>query len=270
MYSQTPDGRQQVQPGMHVMHTMPQLPVQIPSHSQQINPGMQGGNMAMQGIQRPSLGSINPSQPSLNAPGVGTQMTIGGIRQPVNVVGQQIVVKSEIGVSVPSQRMPAPSQPNQPQESQGGNSQPATHDRILKFKQLLPQLKECLVNLISVARQNFAANATIDNLEKSVDTSLLPRFDKALEQFYAICNQIEANLCLANDQIAQTIFSMQYTPLTASQMKDNSNMQVYTNYINTVKQQLNYAKDIQNMLTETSNRILSQSQSNTPINTRPF
>lgn len=275
MYSQPQDGR----PGMHVMqqqgvHNMQQLPVQMQAHPQQMNPsGMQVGNLPIQGMQRPPMGSIG-QQHSINATGVGTQMgMVGGIRQPsVNTVGQPMVVKSEMGVSAPGQRMPAPTQPNQQQESQGGATQPPTQDRIIKFKQLLPQLKECLVDLISVARQNFAANATIDNLEKTVDTSRLPRFDKALEQFYAICNQIEENLSLANDQIAQTIFSMQYTPLTASQMKDNTNTQVYSNYISTVKQQLAYAKEIQNMLMETSNRILNQSQPSTPnpMSARPF
>lgn len=238
----------------------------IPMQNQPVMSGMQQQMGGIQQQQQPTLGTIG-QQHSLGGPGQPQQ--IMGIRQtPMAVINPQqgIHVKQEVvttisNVSMVQQRIPAQQQiqHQQPSQTQDNTNlsppQTNTTDPIVRFKLLLPQLKESLVNLISVARQNFAGNATNDNSEKTVDTNLLPRFDKALEHFYSICNQIEANLCLASDQILQTMSSIQHAPL--SSMKD---AQTYPSYLLTVKQQLAYAKDIQSMLIESSNKNLAAHQ----------
>lgn len=60
---------------------------------------------------------------------------------------------------------------------------------------LIPQLKESLQTLMKVAAQNLIQNTNIDNGQKSSDGPI-QRFDKCLEEFYALCDQLE--LCLVS------------------------------------------------------------------------
>ncbi|XP_061452890.1 mediator of RNA polymerase II transcription subunit 29 isoform X3 [Rhineura floridana] len=67
-------------------------------------------------------------------------------------------------------------------------------DPVQRFRLLLPQLKESLQNLMKVAAQNFVQNTNIDSGQKSNDGPV-QRVDKSLEEFYALCDQLE--LCLS-------------------------------------------------------------------------
>ncbi|MED6240878.1 Mediator of RNA polymerase II transcription subunit 29 [Ataeniobius toweri] len=79
------------------------------------------------------------------------------------------------------------------QQQQQQLSQQQDFDPVHRFKMLIPQLKESLQNLMKIAALNLAHNTSIDNGIKSSDTSV-QRFDKSLEEFYALCDQVE--LCL--------------------------------------------------------------------------
>ncbi|XP_075393764.1 mediator of RNA polymerase II transcription subunit 29 isoform X2 [Tenrec ecaudatus] len=70
-------------------------------------------------------------------------------------------------------------------------------DPVQRYKMLIPQLKESLQTLMKVAAQNLIQNTNIDNGQKSSDGPI-QRFDKCLEEFYALCDQLE--LCLRPSQ----------------------------------------------------------------------
>nr|KAF6289977.1 mediator complex subunit 29 [Pipistrellus kuhlii] len=82
--------------------------------------------------------------------------------------------------------------------AQGGllQQQQQDFDPVQRYKMLIPQLKESLQTLMKVAAQNLIQNTNIDNGQKSSDGPI-QRFDKCLEEFYALCDQLELCLYLA-------------------------------------------------------------------------
>uniref|UniRef100_A0A8B9N924 Mediator of RNA polymerase II transcription subunit 29 n=1 Tax=Accipiter nisus TaxID=211598 RepID=A0A8B9N924_9AVES len=92
---------------------------------------------------------------------------------------------------------PGPGQPpGPPLPAQVAAAQAQDFDPVQRFRLLIPQLKESLQTLMKVAAQNLVQNSSIDNGQKSADGAL-QRFDKSLEEFYALCDQLE--LCLVSD-----------------------------------------------------------------------
>lgn len=263
--------QQMQQQGMVSMNTQQHQSMMGQAQQQQLVANAPQQTMGVIGQQHSLGGPGHPQQmtsirPQLSLASMNPQQQNVMIKQEAGTITMQNIQQGQIQgqVHVQQQHRIQPMQVTQPQaqappqqDTSGASAPiPVITDPIARVKQLMPQLKECLVNLISVARQNFVANARIDNLDKPLDTSLMPRFDKSLEHFYALCNQIELNLSLANEQISQTLVSMQQTPLITNQMKENSNnMQVYPSYILTVRQQLAYAKEIQNLLLERSSKL---------------
>nr|KAF6410963.1 mediator complex subunit 29 [Rousettus aegyptiacus] len=114
---------------------------------------------------------------------------------------QASAASSAAGVSGPgsaggpgTQQQPQP--PTQlvgPAQSGLLQQQQQDFDPVQRYKMLIPQLKESLQTLMKVAAQNLIQNTNIDNGQKSSDGPI-QRFDKCLEEFYALCDQLE--LCL--------------------------------------------------------------------------
>ncbi|KAK1900552.1 Mediator of RNA polymerase II transcription subunit 29 [Dissostichus eleginoides] len=97
------------------------------------------------------------------------------------------------------------------QQQQQLLSQQQDFDPVHRFKMLIPQLKESLQNVMKIASLNLAHNTTIDNGIKSSDTTV-QRFDKSLEEFYALCDQLELCLRLAYECLSQSIDSAKHSP----------------------------------------------------------
>uniref|UniRef100_A0A669QPT2 Mediator of RNA polymerase II transcription subunit 29 n=1 Tax=Phasianus colchicus TaxID=9054 RepID=A0A669QPT2_PHACC len=98
----------------------------------------------------------------------------------------------------PLSAAPGPGQgagPGPPLPAQVAAAQAQDFDPVQRFRLLIPQLKESLQTLMKVAAQNLVQNSNIDNGQKSADGAL-QRFDKSLEEFYALCDQLE--LCLVS------------------------------------------------------------------------
>nr|XP_045234370.1 mediator of RNA polymerase II transcription subunit 29 isoform X1 [Macaca fascicularis] len=114
---------------------------------------------------------------------------------------QASAASSAAGVSGPSSAGgPGPQQQPQPPAQLVGPAQSGLlqqqqqdFDPVQRYKMLIPQLKESLQTLMKVAAQNLIQNTNIDNGQKSSDGPI-QRFDKCLEEFYALCDQLE--LCL--------------------------------------------------------------------------
>ncbi|XP_028920644.1 mediator of RNA polymerase II transcription subunit 29 isoform X1 [Ornithorhynchus anatinus] len=140
-------------------------------------------------------------------------------------------------------------------------------DPVQRYKLLIPQLKESLQNLMKVAAQNLVQNTNIDNghlpsaspcCRKSSDGAL-QRFDKSLEEFYALCDQLELCLRLAYECLSQSFDSTKHSPTLVPTATKPDAVQAeslpYTQYLSMIKAQISCAKDIHNALLDCSNKI---------------
>ncbi|XP_077578294.1 mediator of RNA polymerase II transcription subunit 29 [Stigmatopora nigra] len=150
------------------------------------------------------------------------------------------------------------------QQQQQQLTQQQDFDPVHRFKMLIPQLKESLQNLMKIAALNFAHNTNIDNGVKSSDTAV-QRFDKSLEEFYALCDQLELCLRLAYECLSQSIDSAKHSPNlvpTAASKPDTvqAESMSYAQYLGMIKSQISCAKDIHNALLECSKKIAGKGQ----------
>uniref|UniRef100_A0A3P8QEM6 Mediator of RNA polymerase II transcription subunit 29 n=1 Tax=Astatotilapia calliptera TaxID=8154 RepID=A0A3P8QEM6_ASTCA len=144
-------------------------------------------------------------------------------------------------------------------------SQQQDFDPVQRFKMLIPQLKESLQNVMRIASLNLAYNTTIDNGIKTSDTSVtLQRFDKSLEEFYALCDQLELCLRLAYECLSQSIDSAKHSPNLVPTATKPDTVQTesmsYAQYLGMIKSQISCAKDIHNALLECSKKIAGKGQ----------
>lgn len=97
-----------------------------------------------------------------------------------------------------------------------------------------------------------------DNGQKSADGAL-QRFDKSLEEFYALCDQLELCLRLAHECLSQSFDSAKHAPalVPAAPKGEGGAGETlpYTQYLPLIKAQIAGAKDIHNALLEGANKI---------------
>uniref|UniRef100_A0A4W3GMS9 Mediator of RNA polymerase II transcription subunit 29 n=1 Tax=Callorhinchus milii TaxID=7868 RepID=A0A4W3GMS9_CALMI len=95
----------------------------------------------------------------------------------------------------------------------------------------------------------------------SNDTAV-QRFDKSLEEFYALCDQVELCLRLAFECLSQSIDSAKHSPILVPTATKPDTVQAeslsYSQYLSMIKSQISCAKDIHNALLECSKRIASK------------
>ncbi|KAK7104712.1 mediator of RNA polymerase II transcription subunit 29-like [Littorina saxatilis] len=167
--------------------------------------------------------------------------------------------------------------PNPQQQASGGQQQPQQAqqgdlDPVSRFKILLPRLKESLVSLFRDAGQVFKINAARHDSGSMPDSQQRERcekFEKRLEDFCGICDQIEVSLRLALELHHQAVDSMKNTPLTVMISKPDPNVpqqegQSYAQYLTTMRQQINYAKEIHDLLHESATKLMEKSQPQPP------
>ncbi|XP_063709507.1 mediator of RNA polymerase II transcription subunit 29 [Culicoides brevitarsis] len=130
-------------------------------------------------------------------------------------------------------------------------------DNISKAKQLLPLLRENLAKTINAASQIIHHNNQTDG--KGVDNSAAIRYDKYLEDFYSVCDQIELHLKTAKAVIEQTNSSITYVPLAVNHTRmdpiPEQNTISYPQYIDLVRTQINYSKEIYDTLWSAATNI---------------
>ncbi|KAM4742494.1 mediator of RNA polymerase II transcription subunit 29 [Anableps anableps] len=157
----------------------------------------------------------------------------------------------------------AASMQQQQQQQQQQLSQQQDFDPVHRFKMLIPQLKESLQNLMKIAALNLSHNTSIDNGIKSSDTSV-QRFDKSLEEFYALCDQVELCLRLAYECLSQSIDSAKHSPNLVPTATKPDTVQTesmsYAQYLSMIKSQISCAKDIHNALLECAKKIAGKGQ----------
>ncbi|KAK7882567.1 hypothetical protein WMY93_028741 [Mugilogobius chulae] len=115
---------------------------------------------------------------------------------------------------------------------------------------LIPQLKESLQNLMKVASLNLSHNTAIDN--------------GILEEFYALCDQVELCLRLAYECLSQCLDSAKHSPNLVPTATKPDTVQTesmsYAQYLGMIKSQISCAKDIHNALLECSKKIAGKGQ----------
>ncbi|XP_069117292.1 mediator of RNA polymerase II transcription subunit 29-like [Argopecten irradians] len=155
-------------------------------------------------------------------------------------------------------RMQAPQgQQNAPSQQQ---QQLTDSDPVHRVKILVPRLKESLANLIKVAGQSLRQNALTDDGLRPAD-SQQQKFEKSLEEFYSLCDQIESNLRLALEIHQQNADSQKFIPFTVNVPKENNQWPEtptavpYSQFLSMVRQQINCAKEIHDLLMDCSKKI---------------
>ncbi|RWS13811.1 mediator of RNA polymerase II transcription subunit 29-like protein [Dinothrombium tinctorium] len=137
-------------------------------------------------------------------------------------------------------------------------------DHIAKVRSLVWSLKESLANLMKITAANINHNSQIDcGLKTNEDK--VARFDKALEEFFALCNQIESLLKTINECAVQHKDSQKYLQFNVSTLKTEVSGTVeatgpdatisYSQYISTIKSQIHFAKSVQEALIDGAKRI---------------
>lgn len=79
------------------------------------------------------------------------------------------------------------------QPQQGQTPQQQQTDLVAHVRSLIYELKKCLANLMVVTASNIVHNSQIDTGSKTNELKAA-RFDKSLEEFFSLCNQIERHL----------------------------------------------------------------------------
>ncbi|CAG5136017.1 unnamed protein product [Candidula unifasciata] len=209
-------------------------------------PGL-GGQMGPGQMPVSVLSGMHPQQGGMMPQGAGGMIPQGGM------VSQQVGMLSQSGM-VPVQQQANPQvQPSSIGPVAGQPQQPVVEiDPIAKFKSLLPRLKESLVNLFKTGGHLFYQNATQDETGVQYE-HVSGRFDKSLEEFYAICDQIEICLRLAYEILQQDRDSARNTPNPVLPQKTDAPQpegQLYSHYLSTVRAQISCAKDIRDLLHE--------------------
>ncbi|XP_052272418.1 mediator of RNA polymerase II transcription subunit 29-like [Dreissena polymorpha] len=129
-------------------------------------------------------------------------------------------------------------------------------DPIVKVKQaLLPRLKESIVNLMNISGKILRQNVMSEENYKPAET-IQQMYERSMEDFYSLCDQVESNLRLALEMQAQQLDSTKYTPAPVHIPKSTDSMGIseqsipYPQFLVTVKQQITYAKDMFEILAE--------------------
>ncbi|XP_034835747.1 mediator of RNA polymerase II transcription subunit 29 [Maniola hyperantus] len=177
---------------------------------------------------------------------------------PMNPVGANPNVGMPMSVSL----VPVPSpQQMQVQQAMPQQTQQDKMDNISKVKTLMGSLRESLPMTLKSAAQILHQNYNVDsNTQKGMDNPV-PRFDKNLEEFFSLCDQMELHLRTAITCIQQAQSAAHYLPLTVipSRLDSGSSTQEttlsYPQYLNTVRLQISYAKDIHDTLVAAAQNI---------------
>ncbi|XP_030073533.1 mediator of RNA polymerase II transcription subunit 29 [Microcaecilia unicolor] len=227
---------------------------------------------------------INVGSPSPQSSNPSPVRAEGGRREPEAREMAAPQPLSSVPVSAPAPPLPLPpsvsalafmaqSMPPQMSQVQGSQAtvsqqqqqQQQDFDPVQKYRMLIPQLKESLQNLMKVAEENLMQNMNIDNGQKSAD-GVVQRFDKSLEEFYALCDQLELCLRLAYECLSQSFDSTKHSPTLVPTATKPDAVQAeslpYTQYLSMIKSQISCAKDIHNALLECSKKITGKAPPN--------
>ncbi|XP_066159119.1 mediator of RNA polymerase II transcription subunit 29-like [Euwallacea fornicatus] len=151
-------------------------------------------------------------------------------------------------------------QAQQMQQQQSQQQSPQALDNISKIKSLIGPLRDSLALTIKTAAQTLSQNSQIDSGSQKAPDIQLPRFDKNLEEFYSICDQIELHLktsvkCLSQAESSNRYLNVPVIPMRSEPMGMNENSLTYPQFLATVGAQVTYTKEIHETLLAAAQNI---------------
>ncbi|XP_043490986.1 mediator of RNA polymerase II transcription subunit 29 [Polistes fuscatus] len=189
----------------------------------------------------------------MNIPPIQQQgtMAVNQLSQPVNPQMPQ------------NQQQAQQAQQQQAQQQQQQQQQQAQEklDNISKVKSLVGPLRESLAVGIKTAAQTLHQNSLVDiGSLKGID-QLDHRFNKNMEEFYSICDQMELHLKTSIECLSQNSSSIRYLPMTVLPTRtDTVSAQegpalTYPQFLMTVRAQVGYAKEVHDTLVSAARTI---------------
>ncbi|CAH0390171.1 unnamed protein product [Bemisia tabaci] len=177
-------------------------------------------------------------------------------------------------MNVPQMQQPGPGMPpgmpqgpgpvpQAPSLMQSSVSQPPAQeklDNISKVKVLVNQLRESINSVIKHSTSTLQHNIMMDMGIKTIDPPA-GHFDKVLEDFYSLCDQTEIHLKTSIECLNQGNASNRYLPMMVASTRteplpnQDANTLTYPQYLNTVKTQVAFTKDIHDILASAAQNI---------------
>ena len=134
-------------------------------------------------------------------------------------------------------------------------------DNISKVKSLVGPLREALTVTLKSATQTFHQNSLVDvGSTKGIDPPD-HRFNKNMEDFYSICDQIELHLKTSIECMSQHSGSVRYLPMpviptrTEAVTPQEGPALTYPQFLMTVQNQVQFARDVHNTLMRVGNAL---------------
>lgn len=143
------------------------------------------------------------------------------------------------------------------------------NDSLIKFSRDIKKMKTVLEELMTISCEALKENAGIDNcynngssqvqdsmndgIKQEPDTSLKNstiKFGKKLEHFYTLSDAVQMSLKQAKEQLMVTQYYVANMPTPSNVNKDS-----YQAYVDTVKCQINDAKQVHNIFKDLSNKL---------------
>ncbi|CAG9112887.1 hypothetical protein JYU34_005243 [Plutella xylostella] len=184
---------------------------------------------------------------------------------PMNAVAGAPNVGMQMPVTGPIMQQPSPQQMQQQQMQQQPMPQQPQQDKmdnISKVKTLMGSLRESIPMTLKSAAQVLHQNYNVDSVSQKGIENPVPRFDKNLEEFFSLCDQMELHLRTAITCIQQAQSAAHYLPLTvipsrldAAPTTQETNPLSYPQYLATVRAQVSYAKAIHDILESAAQNI---------------
>lgn len=130
-------------------------------------------------------------------------------------------------------------------------------DNISKVKSLIGPLRDSLSVALKTAAQTLHQNSLVDT-SKGIDPPD-HRFNKNMEEFYSICDQIELHLRTSIECLSQNSSSVRYMPVSVIPIRaENIGVQEalnYPQYLMTVRTQVQYIRDVYETLNHAARAI---------------
>ncbi len=152
-------------------------------------------------------------------------------------------------------------QQQQAQQQQQQQQRPqAQEDKLVaKAKEEVTKLKEKWSETLRAAALKVQLES--DCQAVTGGSAEAAKFESHLEDFYAICDQIELNIRTAIDCLNQTASSTRYMPIPPNprHLDASSNQQEflsYPQYIATSKNQVQFANDVRQLLSQAARDVL--------------
>ncbi|KAF4528059.1 hypothetical protein B566_EDAN012020 [Ephemera danica] len=156
---------------------------------------------------------------------------------------------------MPTGMQPQIQQPPGNMQQQQQQPQQEKLDNISKVKSLVGPLRDSLSITLKTAAHALHHNSLVDLGTMKGNEIPVQRFDKNLEEFYSICDQMELHLKTAIECVTQGNSSQRYLPMQVALTRMESGPVTqqqeslsYPQFLATVRSQVSYSRELHDTL----------------------